>query len=126
MRTSHPSQAAILQQVGLAEVNDYNVREFTGYVSAAYRNSATEDRDAVHRMYERILLHHASGLRMAYLTEESYFDDTTEYLLIDCFVITRDQQKVSVQAIDLQKQLFTSAIGPLPFEDIRPTLEEGD
>jgi hypothetical protein len=126
MRTSNPNHVIILQQVGLSAVHDYNVREFTGYVSAAYRNSATEDRDGVHRMYERILLHHASGLRIAYLTEESYFDDTPEYLVIDCFVITREQQKVSVQAIDLQKQLFTSAIGPLPFQSIRPTLEEGD
>lgn len=126
MKVSNPNHAAILQQVGLFQLNDYNVNEFIGYASAYYLNSDTEARDEVHRMYERILLHKVSGLRIAYLVEESYYGDSAEYLVIDCFVITNQNQKLSVTAIDLQKQLFESSIGSLPFNDVRNTLQEGD
>lgn len=126
MKTSNPNQAAILQHIGLFQVDDYSTDEFIGYVSASYLNSATESRDEVHRMYERILLHKVSGLRIAYLTEESYFDDTVEYLVIDCFVITDQNKKLSVKAINLEKQLFETAIGFLPFQNVRCTLQKGD
>jgi hypothetical protein len=126
MKISNPNHAAMLQQVGLFQLNDYSVSEFAGYASASYVNSATEARDEVHRMYERILLHKASGLRIAYLIEESYYGDSAEYLVIDCFVITHAQQKLSVQAIDLQKQLFESVTGSLPFATVRNTVQEGD
>ena len=126
MRTSNPNQAAILEQIGLLQINEYSVSDFAGYVSASYQGSETEARDEVHRMYERILLHKASGLRIAYLTEESYYGDSVEYLVIDCFVITHKQEKLSVKAIDCQKQVFESATGSLPFRDVRNTLHEGD
>jgi len=126
MRISNPNQAMILEQVGLSQLHDYNISDFAGYVSAAYVNSATEARDEVHRMYERILLHKVSGLRIAYLIEESYYGDSVEYLVINCFVITHQHQKVNVTAIDLQKQLFESETGELPFQAVRNTLLEGD
>jgi hypothetical protein len=126
MKISNPNQAAILQQVGLFQFDDYSINEFTGYVSASYLNSATESRDEVHRMYERILLHKISGLRIAYLTEESYFDDNVEYLVIDCFVITDQNQKLSVKAINLEKHLFETATGSLPFQNVRNTLQKED
>ena len=126
MRTSNPNQASILQQIGLLNVNDYSINEFIGYVSASYLNSATEARDEVHRMYERILLHKVTGLRIAYLTEESYYDDAVEYLVIECFVITHGNQKMSVATINLEKQLFETASGSLPFSDVRNTLQKGD
>lgn len=126
MKISNPNHALILQQVGLLQLPDYNISEFNGYASASYVNSATEARDEVHRMYERIILHKASGLRIAYLTEESYYDDEVEYILIDCFVITNQQLKMSVKAIDLEKKLFESETGAIPFQDVRNTLQESD
>lgn len=126
MRVSHPSHEAILQQVGLFQLNEYNANEFAGYISASYLNSDTEARDEVHRMHERILLHKISGLRIAYLVEESYFDDDVEYLVIDCFVITYQGEKVSVKAIDLKNKQFESDIGSLPFGAVRHTREEED
>jgi hypothetical protein len=126
MRISNPSHAAILQHVGLSQINHYSISEFIGYVSASYLNSETEARDEVHRMYERILLHKMSGLRIAYLVEESYDGDSAEYIVIDCFVITNQNQKVSVQAIDLEKQIFGIANGALAFQDVRNTLVDGD
>jgi hypothetical protein len=126
MRTSNPNQAAILQQVGLSQFNDYSVNEFAVYVSASYLNSATEARDEVHRMYERILLHKMSGLRIAYLTEESYYDDNVEHLVIDCFIITHQNQKMSVKGIQLENQVFETETGFLPFQAVRATLQEDD
>jgi len=125
VKISNPNHATILQQVGL-QLPDYNINEFKGYVSASYVNSATEARDEVHRMSERILLHKASGLRISYLIEESYFGDSAEYIVINCFVVTHQQQKLSVKAIDLQKQLFEGETGVIPFQTIRNTLQEGD
>lgn len=126
MRFSKPYQAAILQQIGLLQLNDYSISEFAGYVSASYLNSATEARDEIHRMYERILLHKASGLRIAYLTEENYDGDLAEHLIIDCFVITHQGEKVSVTSVDLQKQRFETGTASLPFSTIRNTRNEGD
>lgn len=77
-------------------------------------------------MYERVLLHKVSGLRIAYLTEESYYDDTVEYLVIDCFVITHQNEKRSVTAIHLENRQFETTVGFLPFVDVRATLVEGD
>jgi hypothetical protein len=126
MKVPNPNHATILQQVGLFQLNDYRVSEFIGYVSPSYVNSETEARDEVHRMYERILLHKESGLRIAYLTEEDYYGEKTEYLVIDCFVITHQHQKLSVTAIDLQKQLFESETGSHTFQTVRKTRDEGD
>lgn len=126
MKIPRSEHAAMLQQVGLSSPGQYRTDEFAGYVSASYVNSDTEERDAVHRMYERILLHKASGLRIAYLVEESYFGDAVEYLIIDCFVITYEGQRLSVKAIDLQQQLFEGPAGSFSFEAVRNTLAEGD
>lgn len=125
MKIHNPNHAVILQQVGL-QLPDYNISEFMGYVSASYVNSATEARDEVHRMYERILLHKSSGLRISYLTEESYYGDSADYLVINCFVINHQQKKLSVKAIDLQKQFFESDTGEVPFRDVRNTIEKED
>ena len=126
MKISNPNHASILQQVGLSQLNDYNVSEFTGYASKSYLNSDTEARDEVHRMYERILLHKMSGLRIAYLIEEGYFDDSVEYLIISCFVITHHHEKLSVTSINLEKQLFETQTRSIPFRDVRNTLFESD
>jgi hypothetical protein len=126
MKTSNPNQASILQQIGLFQISDYSINEFVGYVSASYLNSATEARDEVHRMYERILLHKMSGLRIAYLVEESYYDDNVEYLVIDCFVITHHGHKLSVTAINFEKQFFETAIDSIPFNEVRNTLQKLD
>lgn len=125
MKISNPNHAAIVQQVGL-QLPDYSINEFNGYVSASYLNSATEARDEVHRMSERIVLHKESGLRIAYLIEESYFGDSAEYIVIDCFVITHQQQKVSVKTIDLLQQHVEIETGTISFQAIRNTIQEGD
>jgi|SRR5688572_26951155 len=126
MKISNPKHAMILQQIGLSQLGDYSISEFAGYASKSYLNSATEARDEVHRMYERILLHKMSGLRITYLIEESYYGDEVEYLLIDCFVITHQQQKLSVTSINLEEQLFETETRSIPFRDVRNTLLETD
>ena len=126
MKIPNPNHAVILQQIGLSQLSDYSINEFAGYASKSYLNSETEARDEVHRMYERILLHKMSGLRISYLIEESYYGDDVEYLVIDCFVITHQHQKLSVASINLEKQLFETETRFIPFRDVRNSLEEGD
>lgn len=125
MKISNPAFQKIVAQVGL-RVNDYDELSFKRYISHSYRDSETEARDEVHRMYEYVVLHKESGLRVSYLTTESYFGETVEYSLIDCFVITRQNQKLGVTAIDLEKHTFETSAGTLPFSVVRNTVDEKD
>ncbi|MEQ1588326.1 MAG: hypothetical protein ABL895_20750 [Cyclobacteriaceae bacterium] len=125
MKISNPAFQKIVAQVGL-HLNDYDGFNFKGYISHSYKDSETEARDEVHRMYEHVVLHKESGLRVSYLTSESYFGETVEYIVIDCFVFTRENQKQSITAIDLEKHTFETAAGTLPFSAVRNTVDEKD
>lgn len=125
MKISNPAFQKILAHVGL-HLGNYDASKFKGYISHSYKDSETEARDEVHRMYEHVVLHRESGLRVSYLTSESYFGETVEYSVIDCFVITRENQKHGVTAIDLEKHTFETPAGTLPFSAVRKTVDEMD
>lgn len=126
MKISDPNHQEILKQVGLLYLGYFDSEKFIGYISHAYQNSETEAMDEIYRMYEHVLLHKDSGLRVSYLTTESYFGDTVEYIVIDCFVFTKQNQKLGVTAIDLEKQTFETTAGTLSFKDVRNSVAEGD
>lgn len=123
MKVSNPDHQKILQQVGLHTLHYYNEQQFRRYIPHGYPDSETEAMDAVYRMYERVLLHNESGLRISFLATESYDGDSVEYTILDCFVITRQHEKHSVTAIDLEKRLFKTPSGPIPFTTILNTVE---
>ena len=126
MKISNAAHKRILQQIDLLHFGNYDKEEFTGYIPFAYQNSKTEAMDEIYRMDEHVLLHKRTGLRIAYLTTESYDGEKVEYSVLDCFVITRQNQKHSVTVIDLEKQSFETTAGILPFQTVRNTLKEGD
>lgn len=123
MKVSNPDHQKILQQVGLSSLHYYDASQFSRYIPHDYPDSETEAMDSIYRMYERVLLHHESGLRISFLTTESYDGDSVEYTVMDCFVITRHHQKLSVTAIDLQARIFKTPSGPIPFTTILNTTE---
>jgi len=125
MKIADPNHQEIVQQVGL-HLNYYDDFNFNRYISYSYVDSETEARDEVHRMHEQVVLHRESGLRVSYLTSESYDGNSVEYIVIDCFVFTLQNQKLSVTAIDLEKQLFETSSGTLPFSAVRNTVEKTD
>lgn len=126
MKISNPAHQEILHQINLINLDSIDNNEFAGYTPFAYRNSETEAMDEVYRMHEHVLLHKRSGLRMSYLSTESYDGQTVEYTVINCFVITLQNQKYSVKKIDMEKQTFETTAGILPFHDVRNTVEKGD
>lgn len=114
-----------MRQVGL-HLSYYNDFNFKRYISHSYEDSETEARDEVHRMHEAVVLHKESGLRVSYLTTESYDGNSVEYRVIDCFVFTLQNQKLSVTAIDLEQQAFETPSGTLPFSAVRNTVDKSD
>lgn len=123
MKVSNPDHQKILQQVGLSSLHYYDASQFSRYIPHGYPDSETEAMDSIYRMYERVLLHHESGLRISFLTTESYDGDSEEHTVMDCFVITRQHQKHSVTAIDLQTRTFNTPSGLIPFTTILNTVE---
>lgn len=126
MKILNPAHQEILNQINLFHLSSIDYDEFVGYTPFAYRNSDTEAMDEIYRMHEHALLHKRTGLRMSYLSTESYDGQTVEYTVIDCFVITHHNQKCSVKKIDLEKQTFETTAGILPFHTVRNTVEKGD
>jgi hypothetical protein len=126
MKISNPVHVPILQQINLLQLDDFDKAEFTNYMPAGYRNSETEAMDEIYRMSEHVLLHKRTGLRIAYLTTESYYGDKVEYSVFDCFVVTHQNQKHKILSIDLENQSFETTTGRLPFHAVRNTRDEGD
>ncbi len=125
MKISDPNHQEIVQQVGL-HLNYYDDFNFKRYISYSYVDSETEARDEVHRMREHVALHIESGLRVSFLTSESYDGNSVEYIVIDCFVFTLQNQKLRVTAIDLEKKVFETPSGTLPFSAVRNTVDKSD
>ena len=126
MKIINPAHQQILQQINLFHLGSVDYEEFTAYIPFTYRNSETEAMDEIYRMYEHVLLHKRTGLRISYLTTESYDGDTVAYTVFNCFVITHQNQRYGVHAIDLQKQIFETTAGELPFSAIRNKLAAND
>lgn len=94
---------------------NYPSSDFTRYVSPEYLKSERHETDEAYRMFEPSLLHHESGLRITYTTTESYDGESTEYKLIDLFVITPDKRQLAVTDVDFEKKLIVTPGETLPF-----------
>jgi hypothetical protein len=94
----------ILRTLGLSRRSTHlNRTGFQTYTPPNYEGSELEDRDAVHRMSEIVLLHTATGLRLSYLVSESYDGDSAEYSLLGIEVITTAGMKHRVVDVDFEK-----------------------
>src|SRR5262245_22483541 len=116
----------ILSAIGLQETmienentDAFNRESFLTYTPPDYHNSERQARDEIHRMGETILLHKSSGLRLEYLTTESYFGDEYRYRLRSMFIITKENKKVEVTDIDFAKQQFLTPDGIVPFSEVK-------
>lgn len=92
--------------------------QFLIYTPSEYLLSEHQDRDAVHRMTEEVLLHKPTGLRVKYLVTESYYGDELRYRAIELFVITLDGERLIVQDWDQSKGVFVTIKGDISFESI--------
>lgn len=74
--------------------------------------------DEVYRMNEVVLMHKATGLRIEYLTTESYYGDELRYRVRDMFIITNEGQRLSVLAADFANEVFDTPSGAVPFKEV--------
>lgn len=126
MNSNKAQQNKILSIIGLkrhmvsqaSSFSVYNSRDFRQYVPKGYRGSETEEADEIYRMSEIALLHKIIGLRISYITSESYDGETMDYNLKDIFIITQNGKKLEVLDIDLDNELFITTDNPIGFDDV--------
>ncbi len=126
METSKTKYNEILSIIGLKRhmvsqapnFYAYDSRQFRQYVPNDYRGSEREEADEIYRMSEFVLLHKILGLRICYLTSESYDGETMDYNLKDIFIITKTGKRLKVLDIDFDKELFITTDNPISFEDV--------
>ena len=120
----------MLTTIGLKEVmieKEYGVAfdrdQFHIYTPQEYWHAERREMDEVYRMWESVLLHKTSGLRLEYLITESYYGDEYRYRLRRIFIITRALKSLTVTHVDFSQQLFITPNGNIPFEEVKMDCE---
>ncbi|MBL7878119.1 MAG: hypothetical protein JNL53_20805 [Cyclobacteriaceae bacterium] len=116
----------LLTRIGLKEVmieknysDPFNKESFVTYTSKEYLQSDRKQTDEIYRMSEIVLLHRASGLRVEYVTTESYFGDEYSYRLKDIFIVTKKEQvRLHVTKVDFDHSFFITQQGKVLFTEV--------
>ena len=115
----------ILSTLGIQEIMiEKNVEvfdrdQFHLYTPHDYFSSSRKEMDEVYRMSETVLLHKESGLRLEYLTTESYDGDEYRYRFRSMFIITKSRKKMDVTDVDFEKEMFITVEGEIPFSAVK-------
>lgn len=97
----------------------YDESAFRPYVTQEYKSSERAEMDEHYRMAEFNLIHIATGIRICFLTSESFFGDTVDYIVKDVFIKTKDQKQFTLIGIDLIQKVFLTEDGKqIHFSDI--------
>jgi hypothetical protein len=87
METNQELQA-LLASIGLKEVmvekdsiDPFDSGLFIIYTPEEYLKSERKEMDEIYRIGEKVLIHKTSGLRIEYVTTESYYGDEYTYRL---------------------------------------------
>lgn len=116
---------AMLASIGLKEVmvekdsiDPFDRGLFIIYTPEEYLQSERKEMDEIYRIGEKVLLHKISGLRIEYVTSESYFGDEYTYRLKSIFIITRQDEKLHVTEVDFSQEIITTPKGMIPFSEV--------
>ena len=123
MEISQTTQDKILSSIGLKrrmvspalEIVYGSTSMFSSYVTTEYRESERRQTDEFYRMSEFNLLHNASGLRLCYLSTESYDGETADYILKDIFILTLTKERLTVADVDFKNEVFYTTNEQIPF-----------
>jgi hypothetical protein len=123
MEISQTTQDTILSSIGLKrrmvspalEIVYGSTSMFSSYVTTEYRESERRQTDEFYRMSEFNLLHNASGLRLCYLSTESYYGETVDYRLKDIFILTLTKERLTVADVDFINEVFYTTNEQIPF-----------
>ncbi len=107
-------------RLGLMEVvSDFKRDDFHTYVPGDYPDSQRESMDEVYRMGEIVLLHKTTGLRLEYLTTESYYGDEVRYRFRSIFIVTKSGEKRDVLDVDFESEQIATPEGLVPFSNLK-------
>ena len=126
METENEKQDKLLFNLGLKRHMEwksghlivYNESEFTSYVSSEYKKSKRKVVDTVYGIFEIVLFHNKTGLRIGYTTTEDYYGDIVKYKLNKIFIITETDDHHDVLIIDFKKQVFLTTQKIISFDKV--------
>jgi hypothetical protein len=107
-------QIEVLNKLGLQPhmvwkgTSVYDEELFEKYVSEEYKNSRRFETDEFYSMFENILLHKSSGLRVRLTSTESYDGERVDYKVIGLFIITLDNRNLNVLDADFDQKVFVT------------------
>ena len=124
METNQELQA-LLASIGLKEVmvekdsiDPFDSGLFIIYTPEEYLKSERKEMDEIYRIGEKVLIHKTSGLRIEYVTTESYYGDEYTYRLKSIFIITKRGEKLQVTETDFNHKIFTTSKGMISFSEV--------
>jgi len=99
-------------------MDPFNSELFIIYTPEEYLQSERKEMDEIYRIGEKVLIHKTSGLRIEYVTTESYYGDEYTYRLKSIFIISRQCEKLQVTEADFNQEIFTTPKGMIPFSEV--------
>ena len=124
METNSDKQA-MLASIGLKELmvekddmDPFDRELFMIYTPEEYLQSEVKEMDKIYRISETVLLHKTSGLRVEYVTTESYFGDEFTYRLKSIFIIAKEGEKLPVTGADFNHKIFTTPKKRISFSEV--------
>ncbi len=116
----------ILNAVGLEErmnvnenvMNAWDDTKFKVYNSIRPRGEYIREMDEIYGFSESCILHNETGLRITYSIYESGYGGDVEFYFFEVFIITKNNERHTVQDIDIEKQLFYIKERVIPFSEI--------
>jgi hypothetical protein len=118
MSSAESNHDKILNILGLGRtLNHLDRRSFQTYVPSKYRGSELEERDAVHRMSEIVLLHD-TGLRLTYLSCESYDGESVEYKLLGIEIVTTGGDTHRVLDVNFEQRIVITKDDRISFDNL--------
>ena len=100
--------------------------EYFNYTSKEYLKSDRRETDEVYRMYESVLIHNNSGLRIRYTSHENYAGDEVEYKVLGLFVIDLMENEIDILDVDFEKRQFSKPNGKISFDAVRKEYQVND
>lgn len=80
--------------------NFWDNENFVQYTSKKYYNSELKEQDEFYDIFESVLLHKKSGIRIKYISHESYFGDEVDYTIFSFFILGNNDEVYDLEKVD--------------------------
>jgi len=116
----------ILSELGLQKkvtckspnFNFWNNDDYIQYTSKKYYNSKLKEQDEFYDIFESILLHKKSGIRIKYISYESYFGDEVDYTIISFFILNNNGEEFELESIDFTNGIYYTVDKKIMMTDV--------